>query len=149
MAPRLARNTALFFVSFAYTGYSPVAPGTVGSALACALLYLFPALLSHPAFVIALALAAALVLNGMELPNKDPQHVVVDEAAGMCLTMIGQPVTAISLLAGFVLFRLFDILKPFPIRRIERLPKGWGIVADDLAAGIYASVALLIVRRIL
>jgi phosphatidylglycerophosphatase A len=149
MAPRLARNAALFFVSFAYTGYSPVAPGTVGSALACVLLYLFPALLSHPAFVIALALAAAMVLNSMELPNKDPQHVVVDEAAGMCLTMIGQPVTAISLLAGFVLFRLFDILKPFPIRRIERLPKGWGIVADDLAAGIYASVALLIVRRIL
>ena len=121
----------------------------MGSALGCVLLYLLPAVLSHLAFVIALALAATFVLNSMELPSKDPQHVVVDEVAGMCLTMVGQPITAISLLAGFILFRLFDIVKPFPIRRIERLPKGWGIVADDLAAGIYANVALLLLGRVL
>jgi phosphatidylglycerophosphatase A len=149
MAPKLARNVALFFVSCGYLGYSPLVPGTVGSALGCVLLYLLPAVLSRLAFVIALALAATFVLNSMELPNKDPQHVVVDEVAGMCLTMVGQPITAISLLAGFILFRLFDIVKPFPIRRIERLPKGWGIVADDLAAGIYANVALLLLWRAL
>ena len=149
MAPRLTRNITLFFVSCGYVGYSPLAPGTVGSALGCALLYLFPAVLAHPAFVIALALAATFVINSMELPNKDPRFVVIDEVAGMCLTMIGQPVTALSLLKGFILFRLFDILKPFPVRRIERLPRGWGIVADDLAAGIYANVALLLVGRVL
>ena len=148
MAPRLARNIALFFVSCGYVGYSPLVPGTVGSAVACALLFLFPAVFAHPLFVILLALLAIVVINRMELSDKDPSFVVIDEVAGMCVTMVGQPATALALLKGFVLFRLFDILKPFPIRRIEQLPKGWGIVADDLAAGIYANIAVLILGRV-
>jgi phosphatidylglycerophosphatase A len=148
MAPRLAGNIARFFVSCAYLGYSPLVPGTVGSAFGCLLLLLFPAVCAHPAFVILLALLAIVVINRMELPDKDPHFVVIDEVAGMCATMVGQPMTGLALLKGFILFRLFDILKPFPIRRIERLPKGWGIVADDLAAGIYANIALLILERV-
>ncbi len=139
---------ALFFVSCGYVGYSPVVPGTVGSALGCVLLYLFPGVLNHPAFVFFLALAAIVVINRMELPDKDPSYVVIDEVAGMCVTMVGQSITGMSLLKGFILFRLFDILKPFPIRRIERLPKGYGIVADDLAAGIYANIAMLLLGRL-
>ena len=148
MPPRLARNIAHLFVSCGYLGHSPVVPGTVGSAFACVLLFLFQGVCTHPAFVIFLALIAIVVINRMELPDKDPSFVVIDEVAGMCATMVGQPATAIALLKGFILFRLFDILKPFPIRRIERLPKGWGIVADDLAAGVYANIALLILGRV-
>lgn len=148
MAPRLARNVALLFVSCGYVGYSPLVPGTMGSALACVLLFLFPAVCAHPAFPILLALAAIVVINRMELSDKDPRFVVIDEVAGMCVTMVGQPATGLAILKGFILFRLFDILKPFPIRRIETLPKGWGIVADDVAAGIYANVVLLILGRV-
>ena len=135
-------------MSCGYLGYSPLVPGTVGSAFGCALLFLFPAVFAHPVFVILLALLATFVINRMELPDKDPHFVVIDEVAGMCATMVGQPATGLALLKGFILFRLFDILKPFPIRRIEQLPKGWGIVADDVAAGIYANVALLILGRL-
>lgn len=147
MARRLARNIARFFLSCGYVGYVPLVPGTVASVIACVLLFFFPAVLAHPAFVIFLALLAIVVINRVELPSKDPQFVVIDEVAGMCAAMVGHPATALGLLKGFVLFRLFDILKPFPIRRIEKLPRGYGIVADDLAAGIYANIALVIVGR--
>lgn len=69
---------------------------------------------------------------------KDPQFVVIDEVAGQLLTMIAVPVSWKSLLLGFILFRGFDILKPPPIRLLERLPRGTGIVLDDLGAGLYA-----------
>jgi phosphatidylglycerophosphatase A len=69
---------------------------------------------------------------------KDPQFVVIDEVAGQLVTLIAVPLAWKTFLAGFILFRVFDMWKPFPIRRLERLPEGRGIVADDLAAGLYA-----------
>ena len=69
---------------------------------------------------------------------KDPQFVVIDEVAGQLVTLIAVPLTWKTFLAGLILFRVFDILKPFPIRRLERLPEGTGIVVDDLGAGLYA-----------
>jgi phosphatidylglycerophosphatase A len=74
--------------------------------------------------------------------RKDPGIVVVDEAAGMLITLAGAPVTWLSVGAGFVLFRIMDILKPFPARRLEALPGGYGIVVDDLFAGAYAAILL-------
>jgi phosphatidylglycerophosphatase A len=75
--------------------------------------------------------------------REDPAQVVIDEVAGMWLTLAGAAqVNAPSLAAGFVLFRLFDIWKPFPLRRLERLPGGWGVMADDLGAGLYAALVL-------
>jgi phosphatidylglycerophosphatase A len=73
---------------------------------------------------------------------RDPSHVVIDEVAGQMLTLIAAPVQWKTLLAGFILFRCFDILKPPPLRALERLPEGTGIVVDDLGAGVYAWVAL-------
>jgi phosphatidylglycerophosphatase A len=73
---------------------------------------------------------------------KDPQFVVIDEVAGQLITLVGAPLGWISLLAGFILFRGFDILKPFPIRRLERLPEGVGIVVDDVGAGLYALICM-------
>jgi len=69
---------------------------------------------------------------------KDPQFVVIDEVAGQLVALIAVPLAWQTFLAGLILFRVFDILKPFPIRRLERLPEGFGIVLDDLAAGLYA-----------
>jgi phosphatidylglycerophosphatase A len=73
---------------------------------------------------------------------KDPQLVVIDEVAGQLITLIGAPLGWISLLLGFILFRGFDILKPFPIRRLEGLPEGTGIVIDDVGAGLYALISM-------
>jgi phosphatidylglycerophosphatase A len=70
--------------------------------------------------------------------SKDPQFIVIDEAAGQLVALIAVPFAWKTFLAGFILFRVFDILKPFPIRRLERLPEGTGIVVDDLGAGLYA-----------
>jgi phosphatidylglycerophosphatase A len=69
---------------------------------------------------------------------KDPQFVVIDEGAGQLVALVAVPLAWKTFLAGFILFRIFDIWKPFPIRRLERLPEGTGIVVDDLGAGIYA-----------
>jgi phosphatidylglycerophosphatase A len=68
---------------------------------------------------------------------KDPQFVVIDESAGQLITLIGAPLSWKSFLAGFILFRAFDIVKPPPVRQLERLPEGVGIVVDDVAAGLY------------
>jgi phosphatidylglycerophosphatase A len=68
---------------------------------------------------------------------KDPQFVVVDETAGQLITLIGAPLAWKSFLAGFILFRVFDIVKPPPVRQLEKLPEGAGIVIDDVAAGLY------------
>jgi len=69
---------------------------------------------------------------------KDPQFVVIDEVAGQLITFICVPLTWKSLLLGFILFRVFDILKPPPVRQLERIPEGAGIVLDDVGAGLYA-----------
>ena len=80
--------------------------------------------------------AASRVARGSGL--KDPQFVVIDEVAGQLVALIAVPLAWKSFLAGFILFRVFDMWKPFPIRRLERLPEGTGIVVDDLGAGLYA-----------
>jgi phosphatidylglycerophosphatase A len=76
---------------------------------------------------------------------KDPQSVVVDEVAGQWVTVLFAPVSWKTLLVGFILFRAFDILKPPPVRQLERLPEGMGIVMDDVAAGLYALVVMQLV----
>lgn len=108
--------------------------------------------------VIALVAAAVLVVGvraatwvASELGNGDPSCVVIDEVAGQLVALIGVPVHWKSLLAGFILFRLFDILKPPPLRRLERLPEGTGIMMDDVGAGLYAlaGVQILLHLRLL
>jgi phosphatidylglycerophosphatase A len=80
--------------------------------------------------------AATLVARASGL--EDPQFVVIDEVAGQLLALVAVPLVWKTFLAGFILFRIFDMWKPFPIRRLERLPEGTGIVVDDLGAGLYA-----------
>jgi len=138
------------FATFLGTGYAPIAPATAAS-FAVALLgwwlgrggaWPLPAQLGLLVLVTALGVPAASALERRYGP--DPKRVVCDEVAGMLVTYLGVAVGAgpAGWLAGFFWFRVFDILKPFPVRRLERLPGGWGIMADDLLAGVYAQIAL-------
>ena len=122
-------------------------PGTWGSAAAVLLWWLVSRWLApgqQPWAAIILAAAATAVgipaaTRVARASNlKDPQFVVIDEVAGQLITLIAVPVSWKSLLAGFILFRGFDIVKPAPVRQVERLPEGTGIVLDDVAAGLYA-----------
>jgi phosphatidylglycerophosphatase A len=93
------------------------------------------------ALVVAIGIPAA-TLEARGCGKEDPSHVVIDEVAGQLLTLIACPIVWQALLAGFILFRAFDIVKPPPVRSLERLPEGTGIVVDDLGAGIYALIVL-------
>lgn len=140
-------------------GYLPIAPGTWGSIPVAVIFGLMcyqgvsVITVSVVMGIIVLAGSTICVLFGPEVINatgkKDPSEVVSDEAAGQAITFIGVCVSgskavAIITATGFLLFRLFDILKPFPCRKLEKLPNGFGILADDLMAGVYAAIVLQI-----
>lgn len=128
------------------SGYSPFAPGTAGSLVGLALFLPLAGLswLVQVAAVVAVTLVGALAAGRVArlVGRKDPGLVVVDEVAGQWITLLALPVTPVTALAGFLLFRVMDIVKPWPARDLERLPGGLGIMADDVAAGIYAQLLL-------
>jgi phosphatidylglycerophosphatase A len=127
------------------TGYLPVASGTWGSALAAVLYWaLFPSGFSAALLVIAATALSIPVSTAAEkwYGKKDDSHIVVDEFVGMWVSLLFLPHTVPLFAAAFVLFRIFDVVKPFFIRRIQSLPGGWGIVADDFFAGILTNVVL-------
>ena len=130
-------------------GYSPVAPGTAGSAVG--LLLFWPlASLPWPGQIVACAVVFALGVYAStrlarELGRKDPGLAVVDEIVGMWVTLVGLPFGLATALVGFALFRVMDVVKPWPARALEGLPDGWGIMADDIAAGVYAHLALRVI----
>lgn len=146
-APRWAALTATVFG----VGYLRPGPGTWGSATAV-LLWVAAASRMNPAYRWPVALAAAVLITLIGIPaatrmahannSKDPQFVVIDEVAGQLIALIGAPLNWKAFLAGFILFRAFDIVKPPPVRQLEKLPEGAGIVLDDVAAGIYALVVM-------
>ena len=125
-------------------GYVPRAPGTVGSLLALALWW--PAGLcglGPYAALVAIAIGIGVPITGRAartLGRRDPSMVVWDEIAGMGVALCAVPHRVLWFAAAFGLFRLFDIVKPFPIARLEALPGGYGIMADDVLAGVYAAL---------
>ena len=142
-SPLWATAVATFFGA----GRIKPGPGTWGS-LAAVILWAVASLRIPVASRTWATIVAAAVVTLIGIPaatrvarasgSKDPQFVVIDEVAGQLVALIGVPLAWKSFLAGFILFRVFDIWKPFPIRRLERLPEGTGIVVDDLGAGLYA-----------
>lgn len=138
---------ALFIASFGYVGFFPIAPGTAGSLAALAL-FAFVRWVGMPAFELGTILAVLVVgiwsANGAEraLGRKDPGPVVIDEVLGMLITLALLPVSLGGVLLGFLLFRLFDVVKPYPAGRLEHLPGGYGIMLDDAMAGVYSYVVL-------
>jgi phosphatidylglycerophosphatase A len=134
------------------SGFAPFAPGTAGTVVAIPI-YLIFSPLSWPLYLLSLlALTFLAVYVSQEAEKifrkKDASQIVIDEIAGFLWTMFLVTPTVLHILAGFIFFRLFDIVKPFPARLLEnRLPGGYGIVLDDVAAGIYANIILLILVK--
>ena len=134
-------------ITFFYVGHIPFAPGTFAS-IAAFILY-FP-LLAFNHWIIYLAAVILVTLAGVWASGKaekisgitDPSFVVIDEVAGQLITLFLLPFSWKMLVAGFILFRLFDVIKPFPARRAEQLHGGWGIMMDDVLAGLYGNILL-------
>ena len=144
---------ALLLATAGYVGLAPVAPGTWGSAAGVCLLLLvrltgnagFEALLL--AVVLAVGVWAATAAE-RHYGRTDPGAIVIDEIAGMLIALFWIPVGWPGLLVGFLAFRAFDIVKPFPARTAERLPAGWGVMADDVVAGLYAYLTVRLVAAV-
>ena len=140
---RLETTLATWFGS----GYSPFASGTAGTLASVPLVLLLWWIGSVPLHAAAIVAVTALGLwasRGAEAHwgRKDPGQVVIDETAGYLVATILVPHTAVALALSFLLFRAFDVVKPFPAGRSQALPGAWGIMADDLFAGIYSNLAL-------
>jgi phosphatidylglycerophosphatase A len=151
MKPFLLR-CSVFFATVFGVGYCPGAPGTAGTGVGLALFWLL-----KPETSLHLLLLATIVIVGtvachyaeMYFGTKDSGQIVIDEVAGYAVSMLFLPMTPGYLIAGFLLFRIFDIFKPPPIRQVERaLSGGIGIMADDLAAGVCANLCMQLWRLV-
>jgi phosphatidylglycerophosphatase A len=140
-----------FLLSGFGSGWLPLAPGTWGSAVA--ILMAWPITFLPPIWhttVLSLLVVVFLwigVKGSVQVEHewgKDPKQTVIDEMVGIWVTLLGGPLSWIHLLAAFVLFRVFDIAKPFGIRRLESLGQGWGVMLDDVLAGVYANIVIQI-----
>lgn len=139
------------------SGYSPIAPGTAGALLAMLIWWGYSSLLMDcsSTLLLTLFLVVVFTIAGIwsasvveKYWGKDPSRVVVDEMVGTWIALLAVPSDAHwgYMLAAFVLFRFFDILKPFGVRRMEKLPSGFGIMADDILAGIYGLIVIYLYR---
>lgn len=141
------RRVGVFLATCAYVGYLPVAPGTWGSAAALVIYYVIRRQASS---AIELAAIAVIFVVGVwsateaerHFGRVDPGPVVIDEVVGMLMTLALHPVTIAGALVGFVVFRILDVIKPWPARQFEDLPAGFGIVLDDAMAGVYGNLLL-------
>ena len=147
---------AVFLATAGYSGYFPIAPGTVGSAVG--LLVYGVLFWSHAPVVPAVEVLLILCLFAVGVwaattaeryfGGIDPGPIVLDEVVGMLITLAFIPVGLSGALIGFVLFRIFDVIKPFPARRLEALHGGLGVMADDAMAAIYANLSLRLVMAL-
>lgn len=150
-------KVAYIIATFFGAGYGKTGPGTWGSVAALLLWAAFNATLHPSTHTLTLALLAGIALSLLAgIPaativarasgRKDPQIVVVDEVAGQWITLLFCPYDLRHAFICLVLFRLFDMTKPPPVRQLENLPEGWGIVIDDVAAGLYALLIAALLR---
>jgi phosphatidylglycerophosphatase A len=152
-ARTLRSNFAVAFASVGYVGFAPVAPGTVGAAAAIPFFLLLRRAGSAwlefgVCAVIVVAGAWSARLTEQALGVEDPGPVVIDEVVGMLVSLLLLPGTWPVILAAFVAFRVFDIVKPWPAGRLEHIPGGWGVMADDVMAGVYANLAVQLLLRV-
>lgn len=143
---RMLDQGAILVATGGFSGYAGIVPGTVGSLVG---LLLYLPLMAGPILLRVVA-AIALFFLGVFASSraeavwriKDPHPVVIDEIVGMWIALLFVPHDVVYYVAAFVLFRLFDVIKPFPARQAELLKGGWGIMLDDVFAGIYAGAAV-------
>jgi phosphatidylglycerophosphatase A len=129
-------------------GFSPIAPGTIGAVEGCITALFIKQYAAYPDLLLAF-FSVLFFLLGVHCSNKletdwgkDPSIIIIDEVVGMWIAMLMLPKGWIYIAAAFLLFRLFDIYKPLYIRKMEKLKGGWGIMMDDVLAGIYANGAI-------
>ncbi len=147
---KFRQRAVLFLATGFFVGTVPFAPGTFGSIVGLPVCFLISRLNIYQSviytllfifFAIWVAAAAAKILK-----KEDPAEIVIDEIAGLIVTFVGLPFTLKTAIAGFIIFRAFDILKPFPIRTLEKkVAGGAGVVLDDVMAGIYGNLILRLV----
>lgn len=154
----MERGLIILLATAGYSGYVPVAPGTAGSAVGLLIAWALlgrikgplPAIVAVASF--ALLFAGCCVVAGKAeqiFGERDSSKIVLDEVMGMIATMFLNPLDWLHLLIGFGLFRLFDLLKPFPAGLIDRkMHGGAGVMLDDLASAIYANIALRLIARL-
>jgi phosphatidylglycerophosphatase A len=152
------RALILFFATGIYSGYSPIAPGTAGSIVGMVVVwFIFGPLWMHShalcllVFAIAFAIACWISDRAEKIfETHDDGRIVIDEVLGMAVTMFGNPITFPWLMLGFLLFRISDVIKPWPANLIDhRMRNGAGVMLDDLAAAIYANIVLQVIVRVL
>jgi phosphatidylglycerophosphatase A len=152
------RALITFIATGAYSGFSPFAPGTAGSLVGVLVVWLAygplwsdSPLLALVAFVAAFVISCWIAGRAEEIfKEPDSSKIVIDEVLGMVATMYGNPLTVPWMVAGFVLFRIFDVMKPFPAGWIDRrVEGGTGVMLDDLTSAIYANILLQVARRVL
>ena len=144
-----------FFILLSATGlgagFSPIVPGTMGTLLAIPFYY-FVSSIPSPLYeltLVAFFFFSSWISNQAERywGKKDDRRIVIDEIMGFLVTMLWIPRSPLFIVAGFLLFRFFDILKPFPIRHLEGVKSGFGVVLDDVLAGVYANIILHLILR--
>ncbi len=145
---KLQNRLITFLTSFFYLGYAPFASGTIGTIGALPLYYFMFKDLTNVQYILGVIVLTALCIYLSSRAvhiynNNDPKEVVLDEVVGYLVAMAFIEPTAANIIIGFILFRLFDITKIFPVNRFESLKGGYGIVMDDVAAGIYANLILI------
>ena len=143
-----SERLAVFVATFGYAGLVPFAPGTIGS-LAGLLVYALIVWIGGGAVTAAAVIILVFVIGvwsgtiaERHFGGIDPGPVIIDEVAGMLITLFLIPVGVTGGVVGFLLFRVFDIVKPFPTSRLERLPGGLGVMSDDAMAAVYANLTL-------
>lgn len=138
---------ALFIATCGYLGYVPVAPGTFGSAAGLVVFYAVRSTGSYGVEAAAIIVLFALgiwsgTIAERYLGDVDPAPVVLDEVVGILVTLAFLPVNATGAVVGFLVFRLLDVVKPWPSSKFERLPGGLGVMADDGVAAVYSHLAM-------
>ncbi len=156
MAEQKARAKSLknklikLIATFFYVGKFPFAPGTLASLIGLLLLVCVARVSFFAFFLFIILVALGFYCSGKAeklIGRKDPGEIVIDEVCGVFLVFLAVPLNLGFLLTGFILFRFFDIVKPFPLKRLEKLPGSFGIMFDDLLAGVYANLILQILIR--
>jgi phosphatidylglycerophosphatase A len=148
------RRLGVFIATCAHVGYAPVAPGTWGSAVGLLVYY---AVRRQGSIPIELGVIAVILVIGLWSATEaehhfggiDPGPVVIDEVIGMLITLALHPVNIAGAVAGFFIFRVLDVIKPWPARRLELLPGGFGVVLDDVMAGVYGNLLIWGLVRLL
>ena len=140
------------------SGYSPIAPGTAGSIVGCIIVYILN--LIWPVYfpgagvdsIYFILLTVIFLIIGVKASHylepdwgEDPQKIVIDEIVGVWIALFFIPYSVLNLVLAFVLFRVFDIFKPLGIRKFENMKDGWGVMMDDVVAGIYANICLQLI----